>query len=545
VLARSSEGADVRIRAYGRDEQQTQLLSKLWRFVWYADSGPTLHVTRLQQVEHEAYAMLLAAQSGAAVPEVVAATSAGAATSVLVERRAPGSLASDLDSAELGDEVLDAAWRSVAALRRARVAHGALDLSKLFVTDEGSVLLVDFDLSATSATDAQLDADAARLLAATSLAVGPERALAASRRSLGDDRLVAVLPYLQPPVLTDAVRHAFRRRHGALSELRTAAAATVGAETPPLVQLERVRPRSVVIALLTFIGAYALLGQLGSFSQLAYEVRHASWGWLLVALLLSASTNVAYAMAYEGSTTTRVPLGRTIELQVAGSFTNLVAPNGLATAAINTRFLQIRGVPLPAALASLFLNTAGSAVAEVVLFVAVLPVAGSTIDLSLIPWRGLLAGGIALGSVVAVIGAAIWRVPQLRRFVAGHARPALDHLHAVLNSPTKLGLVVGGQALVQLLYAAALGAVCFAFGASVPFGTLLLVNIGTSVLSGLLPMPGGLGVGEAALAGALAATGLSPASAISIALTQRMITTWLPSVPGWIALRALERGDDL
>jgi uncharacterized membrane protein YbhN (UPF0104 family) len=222
-----------------------------------------------------------------------------------------------------------------------------------------------------------------------------------------------------------------------------------------------------------------------------------------------------------------------------------VAPNGLATAAINTRFLQIRGVPLPAALASLFLNTAGSAVAEVVLFVAVLPVAGSTIDLSLIPWRGLLAGGIALGSVVAVIGAAIWRVPQLRRFVAGHVRPALDHLHAVLNSPTKLGLVVGGQALVQLLYAAALGAVCFAFGASVPFGTLLLVNIGTSVLSGLLPMPGGLGVGEAALAGALAATGLSPASAISIALTQRMITTWLPSVPGWIALRALERGDDL
>jgi uncharacterized membrane protein YbhN (UPF0104 family) len=250
-------------------------------------------------------------------------------------------------------------------------------------------------------------------------------------------------------------------------------------------------------------------------------------------------------MAYTGATTARLPFGRTIELQVAGSFTNLIAPNGLATAAINTRFLQVRGVPLPAALASLFVNTAGSAVAEVVLFVAVLPVAGSTIDLRLIPWRGVLAGSVALSLLVAVVGAVIWRVPQLRRFVAAHARPALDHLRAVLHSPAKLGLVVGGQALVQLLYAATLGAVCFAFGVSLPISTLLLVNIGSSVLSGLLPSPGGLGVGEAALAGALAATGLPPASAISIALSQRMVTTWLPWVPGWIALRALERGDDL
>ena len=58
------------------------------------------------------------------------------------------------------------------------------------------VLVVDFGLAGTSATDAQLDADAARMLAATSTAVGHERAVVAARRALGDDGFVEVLPYL-------------------------------------------------------------------------------------------------------------------------------------------------------------------------------------------------------------------------------------------------------------------------------------------------------------------------------------------------------------
>jgi glycosyltransferase 2 family protein len=356
---------------------------------------------------------------------------------------------------------------------------------------------------------------------------------------------VVVLPYLQPPVLTDEVRHSFRRRRGALTELRISAAADVGTEPPPLVQLERVRPRRVALALFTFVGAYALLGQLGNFSQLADELRHASWAWILAAALLSAATNVGYAVAYVGATTARLPFGRTVELQVAGSFTNLIAPNGLGTAAINARFLQVRGVGVAAALASLFMNTAGSALAQALLFVAVLPVAGPRIHVSLIPWRGVLAGAIAVGMIAAVAGAVLWHVPRLHRFVAGPAHSALDHLHGVLHSPAKLSLIIGGQCLVQLLYATTLGAAALAFGTVLPLSTLLLVTIASSTLSGLIPAPGGLGVAEATLAGALTAAGIPPATAISIALTDRLVTTWLPVVPGWIGLRALERDGDL
>jgi uncharacterized membrane protein YbhN (UPF0104 family) len=545
VLARAGDGVDLCIRAYGRDERDAQLLSKLWRFIWYEDSGPTLYVTRLQEVEHQAYAMLLATQAGAAVPQVVAATSAGPATAILVERRPRGALLSDLDPTQLTDDTLHAAWRTAVGLRRARVAHGALDLTKLFLTEAGDVLAVDFSVAATAVTDALLDADAAKLLAATSVAVGPERAVAAAHAALGDAGLVTALPYLQPPVLTDSVRRALRRHRGALGELRAAAAAAVGSEPPTLVQLERVRPRSLALALSTFVGVYALFGQLGNVSLLTDELRHAAWGWVAVAALLSAATNVGYAIAYVGATTARVPFGRTVELQAAGSFTNLIAPNGFGTAAINARFLQLRGVPLPAAVGSLFVNTIGSALAQLALFAAMVPVASTRLDLSLIPWGSLLVGVTAVGAVAAVAGAVVWRLPRVRRSIAQRARPALDQLLGVLRSPAKLALILGGQLLVQLLFAATLGAACLAFGATVPLSTLLLVNIASSTLSGLVPAPGGLGVAEATLAAALTATGIDSPTAIAATLTHRFVTTWLPSVPGWLALRALERGDDL
>ena len=130
VLAQDSDGRALFIRAYGRDERDAQLLSKLWRFIWYEDSGPTLYLTRLQQVEHAAYAMLLARQAGVPAPEVLAAATAGPGTAVLVERQPDGLPLADA-SVELTDDLLDAAWSAVIALRRARIAHGGLDLTKL------------------------------------------------------------------------------------------------------------------------------------------------------------------------------------------------------------------------------------------------------------------------------------------------------------------------------------------------------------------------------------------------------------------------------
>ncbi len=56
---------ELSIDVVGRDATDARLFAKLWRFVWYKDSGPTLSLTREHQVEHEAYVLFLAGRTGA------------------------------------------------------------------------------------------------------------------------------------------------------------------------------------------------------------------------------------------------------------------------------------------------------------------------------------------------------------------------------------------------------------------------------------------------------------------------------------------------
>lgn len=62
-----------------------------------------------------------------------------------------------------------------------------------------------------------------------------------------------------------------------------------------------------------------------------------------------------------------------------------------------------------------------------------------------------------------------------------------------------------------------------------------------SLLSGLLPVPGGIGVAEAGLTAGLTAVGVPQTAALAATLVHRMCTYYLPPVWGWFALRWLGR----
>ena len=84
------------------------MLAKLWRFAIYRDSGPTLILDRLQQVEHEAYLTLMAGRAGVLVPDVLTAGRFGPSRDAALVTRVPNGLAlSQADGADLTDGTLD------------------------------------------------------------------------------------------------------------------------------------------------------------------------------------------------------------------------------------------------------------------------------------------------------------------------------------------------------------------------------------------------------------------------------------------------------
>ena len=80
---------------------------------------------------------------------------------------------------------------------------------------------------------------------------------------------------------------------------------------------------------------------------------------------------------------------------------------------------------------------------------------------------------------------------------------------------------------------------CFAFHQRLDFAQLVVVQVGAGMVGNVAPVPGGIGVQEAALTGGLTAFGIPAAPALATVLVFRGITFAIPPIFGFFTLRWL------
>ena len=71
------------------------------------------------------------------------------------------------------------------------------------------------------------------------------------------------------------------------------------------------------------------------------------------------------------------------------------------------------------------------------------------------------------------------------------------------------------------------------------------MNTFVSLFAGVMPIPGGIGVSEAAISFCLTAIGIPSDTSVAIAVVYRLLTFYLPPVWGGFAMRWLKRQDYL
>jgi uncharacterized membrane protein YbhN (UPF0104 family)/tRNA A-37 threonylcarbamoyl transferase component Bud32 len=531
------------VRVLGRDAQDTQRLARRWQSLAYRDPPRSVSVGRLEQVEHEALATLLASQAGVRAPEVVTAALGPSGDALVVTRQPDIAPLETFATDHVHDETLEQLWGQVAQLHAAGISHGRLNAGNVLIVDEGP-MLVDFSAATLGAPQSALDIDVAELLVACTVLVGPERALKNAVDAGWADTIGRVLPYLQRAALTPHLRDLARSHEVGLKELRTAAAAATGQAVPEPAPLRRIRPKDLLLTAALVFGAYLLISKLSAigFGTIAHEVGKAQPAWVIVALVLAQATFIGSGVSVRGALMTPLPLLPCVVLQSAIKFINLTVPSSAGRIGMNVRFLQRMGAPLPEAVAAGAIDDASETIVQAALFLLVLPFVHVKLDTSQFhgagPDRRLVAAiGIALVISVAVIGA----VPKLRAKVLPPLREALSGLWRVARNRHKRLELFGGNIASELLYAIALGATCLAYGVHLNIGQLVFVNTAASVLSSLIPVPGGIGAAEASLSAGLIAMGVDEPTAFAIAITQRLCTFYLPPIWGYVSLRWLTR----
>ncbi|HYZ97237.1 MAG TPA: lysylphosphatidylglycerol synthase transmembrane domain-containing protein [Acidimicrobiales bacterium] len=543
-----ADGESLLLRLRTRADRSAELLEQLWRTVRLRTSQLDEPYSTVQRrVEHEALAQAAAGAGGVRVPRVRAIVASSSGSVGLVEEGIAGTPAAELPAERLDQRLLREVWRHVAALHRHRIAHRALGLHAVTVTEGGQAVVGEFDAARLAASDRDLALDRAQLLVDTALRVGPDEAVAVAVEVLGPRPVVAAVPYLQALALPPATRRELRGNKEVLDAVRETVEGVTGVEPAPLARLERVRPRTAVSIVALAGGFYFLLPQLANVGETADAAAEANW-WFLGPIFVGAgATFFSAALSLLGSVPQPISYLATVRMQVAAAFVGRIAPANTGSLAVGVRFLQRSGVDTATAGAAVGLNAVVGAGVHLSLTAAFLAWAGTRGPGFSLPdanaWLlGIAAAGLVSGIVVA-------GVPALRRRVVP---PLLDQLRTagssladVITDPLRVLALVGGALGITFSFILTLTASAAAFGGDVSFPEVGAAYLVAAAIGSATPTPGGLGAVEAALVAALTGYGMPSGHAVSAVLTFRLATYWAPMIPGWILFHQMQRREEL
>ncbi|WP_424890182.1 lysylphosphatidylglycerol synthase transmembrane domain-containing protein [Streptomyces sp. XH2] len=584
------DGPPLDVTVVDREQQAQGFFYRVWQRLALRGITQRRSLQSLRQaLEQEALLAYAAIAAGANAPKLIATSELGPDAVMLVYEHIGGRPLGQVPAEEITDELMAGAWRQVQALQSRRIAHRRLDGDALLVDRSGNVVLTDLRGGEIAAGDVVLRMDVAQLLVTLGLRVGAERAVATGVAVLGPDAIADSLPLLQPIALTRVSRatlrqlareRAQREREKVLEAAEAAKEAVSDRKTlkaerqaekraldealeeareedllaqirrqvllirpqAPIepVRLERIRLRTLLSFVAGAFAAYFLLSQL-THVQFGDLVDKANWAWVAVAVAFQALTYVAAAMSLLGFVPEKVGFGRTVLAQVAGSFVKLVAPAAVGGVALNTRFLQRSGVRPGLAVASVGASQLFSLACHILLLLSFGYVTGTERSSSLGPSRTVI-GGLLTAAVLVLVVAAI---PVLRKFVSTRLRSlfagVIPRMLDVMQRPQKLVSGIGGMLLLTAANVMCLDAAIRAFGGELSYASIAVVFLTANALGSAAPTPGGVGAVELALTAALTVAGLPAEQGTPAVLLFRLMTLWLPVLPGWLSFTHLTR----
>jgi uncharacterized protein (TIRG00374 family) len=529
-VATTRSGARLVVTVLDRDLEGAGLANAIYTSLRLRDDSTGRAFDMRQFLDHAALVAYAAEAAGAPEPRLLLASEVGPDSSLLAYESIEGVRFSELTT--VTDDDLESAWRAVRTLHEHQISHRSLTAGHLIKAEDGSIWLIGGDRGSIAAGDVAQRIDLAELLVTLAMLTDADRAVNSGRVVLGVEGMARALPALQPVAMTAETRRAVRKHKGLMVALRDRLAEIRPGANAEQIQFERVRPRTLVMIIVGTIAGYVLLSQLGQV-DLPALLASANWGWMLLALVLSAVTFVAAAWSLSGFVPEKLPLHRTILAQLAGSFATLVSPPTIGSIAINVRFLQKAGLHPALAGASVGVAQVMAFVAHIVLLFGFGIAAGTQSDHTFDPPQWVVIGVV----VIAIVALVLLAVPWVRHTIVKRVRPTLrevvPRLITVAQRPMKLLEGIGGILLLNAAFIGVLYSCVLAFGGSMSIAVVAVVYLAGATLGQAAPTPGGLGAVEAALAAGLTAGGLDSGIAVSAVLLFRLVTFWLPTVPGY------------
>lgn len=296
----------------------------------------------------------------------------------------------------------------------------------------------------------------------------------------------------------------------------------------------------ILITLLVLLSAKVLLPQLDSLRDSIQALQSADLAWIFLGILVYFSGVPILAVQFTALAFKKLVFLLTLRVEAATLFVNKIVPNGVGTISLNAFYLVKKDhTPIQAA-SALTVNTLTSLTAYIAIII--LALIASTLDLSII--RSVK---VPLDTVFFILllligaGFMLYRIKNVREKIRQTLHDVRRSIATYKNRPKSVitALIFNGLGtsvnVLTIVFSA------HAVGIELSFANALLAYTLGNIASALIPTPGGIGSIEAGIYSGLVLVGLNPTDSMTVTLLYRLISYWLPILPGYFFFWGLKK----
>lgn len=297
----------------------------------------------------------------------------------------------------------------------------------------------------------------------------------------------------------------------------------------------------LLIIILIAIG-FVLIPQLDSLKESLLTLRSANTIWVLVALVVFFSGVFILTLQYMTLAIKKLVFDLTLQVECSELFVSRILPSGVGTVALNMYYLTHEKHSASQATAVVAANGLSNAIAYSILIFVGFLASGFTFDMQHSAVEDVPTNAILLMAfTIIVVSALLYHIPVIKQKSKKFFKSLLKNVESYKDRPKSIAFAVVLNGLGSLTGILTIYLSAKALSIDLSVAQALLTYTAGNIMASLVPTPGGLGSAEAGIFAGLTISGLSSADAISVTMLYRLISFWIPLIPGYVAFWHLRK----
>lgn len=235
-----------------------------------------------------------------------------------------------------------------------------------------------------------------------------------------------------------------------------------------------------------------------------------------------------------------IPFSLTLKVQIAGLFVDKLLPGSLGALTLNSYYLVQRKHTPSQVSSVLLMNAITSGIAYVILMFLFFNMYALVNNKPIIILLTIIIS-IILAIVIGVALYFLYKIPFINKIAKTKLVNFIEQTKDYKNHKANVagGILLNGIGSLTSMFA--LYASALALGLDIQLYQAFLAYTFGNIASGIVPVPGGLGATEAGLYATFVLLGYDETIAIATVFLYRLITFWVPTIPGLIAFFNLRK----